>query len=133
MAGARGLLGKLAARDGRGLRGGSEVDSVLEHLKALLNTRQGEAPTAPDFGVVDFTDLMHNFPEAIRHLERSIRASVLAYEPRLKNVHVTHIKDEERPLELRFQITATLVGRNGRGNVRIETRMEPGGKFQVSS
>ena len=63
-----------------------DLDSIIEHLRGLLNTRQGEAPAVPDFGVVDFTDLVHNFPEAIQTLQRCIRTTILQYEPRLKNV-----------------------------------------------
>ena len=41
------------------------VESITEHLRVLLNTRKGESVTAPGFGVVDFTDLVHTFPAAI--------------------------------------------------------------------
>lgn len=107
-----------------------ELESIVEHLRGLLNTRQGESPTVPDFGVVDFTDLVHNFPESIQVLQRSIRATILQYEPRLKNVVVQHVRDEE-VLTLKFQITAQLAAKNAKGAVRFETQLRAGGHMSV--
>jgi len=107
-----------------------DIDSIVEHLRGLLNTRQGEAPAVPDFGVIDFTDLVHNFPEAIQVLQRSIRATILQYEPRLKSVVVQHVRDEE-VLVLKFQITAQLASKNAKGAVRFETQLRAGGQVNV--
>ncbi len=113
-------------------RPNNELESIVEHLKALLNTRQGEAPAVPDFGVVDFTDLVHNFPEAIQTLQRCIRTTILQYEPRLKNVVVQQVRDDE-VLVLKFQITAQLQNKGGRsgGAVRFETQLRAGGHISV--
>lgn len=35
------------------------IGSVIEHLQRLLNTRQGNVPTAEDYGIPDLS----NFPE----------------------------------------------------------------------
>ncbi len=128
----RGLLSRLTATSVNEARPLNELESIVEHLRALLNTRQGEAPTAPDFGVVDFTDLVHNFPEAIQTLQRCIRTTILQYEPRLKNVVVQHVRDDE-VLVLKFQITAQLQNKGGRsgGSVRFETQLRAGGHVSV--
>ncbi len=126
----RGLLSRLTASSTQEARPVNELESIVEHLRCLLNTRQGEAPTAHDFGVVDFTDLVHNFPEAIQHLQRNIRATMLQYEPRLRNVVVQHVRDDE-VLVLKFQITAQLAGKSGRGAVRFETQLRAGGQMSV--
>ena len=112
------------------MRADNEVESIIEHLRDLLNTRQGEAVTVPDFGVVDFTDLVHNFPDAIQLLQRSIRATILQYEPRLKNVVVQHVRDDEQ-LILKFQISAQVASKSGRGAVRFETQLRAGGHVTV--
>ena len=65
----RGLLSRIASKDITRTRTENDVESIVEHLRGLLNTRQGECPAAMDFGVVDFTDLMHTFPEAIQTLQ----------------------------------------------------------------
>lgn len=128
----RGLLSRLTATSVNDARPNNELESIVEHLKALLNTRQGESPSVPDFGVVDFTDLVHNFPEAIQTLQRCIRTTILQYEPRLKNVVVQHVRDDE-VLVLKFQITAQLQNKGGRsgGAVRFETQLRAGGHISV--
>jgi type VI secretion system protein len=120
---------RLAAPDPMRVRV-DDIDSIVEHLRGLLNTRQGESVTVPDFGVIDFTDLVHNFPEAIQVLQRSIRATILQYEPRLKSVVVQHVRDEE-VLVLKFQITAQLASKSARGAVRFETQLRAGGQMNV--
>jgi type VI secretion system protein len=127
--GVRGIMQRLAAPDPMRVRV-DDIDSIVEHLRGLLNTRQGESVTVPDFGVIDFTDLVHNFPEAIQVLQRSIRATILQYEPRLKSVVVQHVRDEE-VLVLKFQITAQLASKSARGAVRFETQLRAGGQMNV--
>ncbi|MDO9020050.1 MAG: type VI secretion system baseplate subunit TssE [Deltaproteobacteria bacterium] len=126
----RGLLSRISAKDITRTRTENDVESIIEHLRGLLNTRQGECPAAMDFGVVDFTDLMHTFPEAIQTLQRSIRATILQYEPRLKNVIVQHVRDDE-VLVLKFQITAQLASKTSKGAVRLETQLRAGGQISV--
>src|SRR5215475_10482870 len=102
----RGLLDRL----GRGANPRATVEpttAVGNHLRALLNTRQGSAPCVPGYGMVDFTDLLHTFPKGIPTLAAAIRATVLQYEPRLKNVSVRHIADDD-PSLLKFEITGQL-------------------------
>ncbi len=123
-------MSRIAAKDVTRTRTENDVDSVVEHLKGLLNTRQGECPAALDFGVVDFTDLVHAFPEAIQVLQRSIRATILQFEPRLKNVIVQHVRDDDL-LVLKFQITAQLASKSARGAVRLETQLRAGGQISV--
>ena len=126
----RGLLSRLGATDIARPSSDGDLESIVEHLRSLLNTRAGEAVTVPDYGVTDFSDLVHNFPEAIQLLQRTIRATVLQYEPRLRNVVVQHVRDDEM-LILKFQITAQLATKAGRGGVRFETQLKAGGQILV--
>jgi len=127
----RGLLSRLSAQDPASQRrSDQDIDSIVEHLRGILNTRQGDAVTVPDYGIMDFTDVMHNFPEAIQTLQRAIRATIIQYEPRLKNVVVQHLADEE-VLIVKFRITAQLAGKGGRGGVRFETQLLAGGEVTV--
>ena len=73
----RGLLSRISAKDITRTRTENDVESIIEHLRGLLNTRQGECPAAMDFGVVDFTDLMHTFPEADSESSDAKRNEVL--------------------------------------------------------
>lgn len=124
----RALLSRIAARDTRPIEA---VDSIAAHLRALLNTRRGDCVTAPDFGILDFADVVHEFPGGIQQLAKSIRSTVLQYEPRLKNVSVRHVPDES-PLALRFEITAQVAeGRTAR-TLRFATTVKPGGRVDVA-
>lgn len=124
----RALLSRIAARDTRPIE---TVDSIAAHLRALLNTRRGDCVTAPDFGILDFADVVHEFPGGIQQLAKSIRSTVLQYEPRLKNVSVRHVPDES-PLALRFEITAQVAeGRTAR-TLRFATTVKPGGRVDVA-
>ena len=109
---------------------GRLVDSILGHIRQILNTRQGSAPIAPDFGVPDFLDFLQSYPDSVREIERSIRAAIQTYEPRLDGARVSFIPQEDDVLALRFQITARIAGENG-GMVRFETVVDTDGKIAV--
>jgi type VI secretion system protein len=126
----RGLLSRIESEEGTASRSVDVSNSIVEHLRVLLNTRKGDSVTVPNFGVVDFTDLVHSFPSAIQTLQATIRATVLEYEPRLRNVSVRHVPDED-PLVLRFEITAQPADKSARGVLRFRTQMSPGGKVEV--
>lgn len=127
----RGLLDRLSSG---GAEPSDELASIMEHLRVLLNTRKGEAVTVPGFGLVDFSDLVHTFPASISTLQQSIRATILEYEPRLKNVTVRSVPDQD-PLVLKFEISAQPVTKNGRnaGTLRFQTQVTPGGQFRVGT
>jgi type VI secretion system protein len=123
----RGLLSRVATSSPPG----DEVAAIVEHLRVLLNTRQGEAPSAPAFGVLDFSDVVHAMPGVAQALVRSIRATILEHEPRLRSVMVRHVT-ESGELLLRFEISAQLAdGRAGR-TLRFATTVRPGGRFDVN-
>jgi len=105
-----------------------EIDSIVEHLRALLNARQGQSPASPDYGLPDFTDVVHGVPKSIPGLQRSIGRAIERFEPRLKDVAVQHIPDDEA-LVLRFEITAKLVSDDRR--LKVRTRVSAGGKFDL--
>ncbi len=109
---------------------GRLVDSVLAHLRHILNTRQGSTLIAPDYGVPDFLDFLQTYPDSVREIERSIRTAIQTYEPRLLGVRVAFIPQEDDVLALRFQITARIAGEDG-GSVHFETVVDTDGKIAV--
>lgn len=121
----RGLLSRLST----GRRQNDTVSSVVDHLRDMLNTPQGEAVTVPDYGLVNFADVCHNMPEAIGAIQQSIRATILKYEPRLKNVSVRFVPSED-PLQVRFEVVARL-NDTRRSVVRLRTAMSSGGHMTV--
>ncbi|MCA9704634.1 MAG: type VI secretion system baseplate subunit TssE [Myxococcales bacterium] len=125
---ARGLLSRLASADPS--RPVDEVHSIVGNLRAILNTRLGDSMAAKGFGVVDFVDLVHQFPSAAQTIQRSIRNTIAEFEPRLRNVRV-RVVDSGDPLSLAFEVSARLVGDKRRGLVRVRTEMSQGGRVKV--
>jgi type VI secretion system protein len=102
---------------------------VVQHLRALLNTRRGEAPSAPSLGVVDFSDLAGVYPGGPQQIAASMRATLLEHEPRLKAVSVRPLPFDG-DLVLRFDIVAQLATKGGR-TLRLSTTVRPGGRVDV--
>lgn len=110
---------------------GALTESVQEHLDRMLNTRQGIAETVPEYGLPNLVDLIHSFPEAIDICRRSIRASIERYEPRLRNVVVNNVPDEDDPFHLRFEIRAQLVTEREAMPVSFFTTLDSSGQADV--
>jgi type VI secretion system protein len=128
----RGLLSRLGSSE-RGFGSGDERAEIVEHLRVLLNTRLGDSSTAPDFGVLDFSEVVHSLPGSVNQLQTSIRATLLRYEPRLTNVIVRYVKSDD-PLQIRFEIIADAVdSKRGRGRLQFQTRLHAGGRFDVQT
>lgn len=116
---------------GESARGADEVELIVGNLQALLNTRLGDAVSAEGFGVVDLVDIIHDFPAAAQIMQRSIRATISKYEPRLRNVSVRLVPNDD-PLILTFEIAGRLVGDRRRGVVRLRSEMTHGGRVSVT-
>lgn len=121
----RGLLDRLG-----GQRRIDPIESIGDHLRVLLNTKRGGSLTTPGFGVVDFTDVVHDVPGSIVELQDSIRTTIITYEPRLRNVIVRFVPGAD-PLRLYFEVSARLAD-DKRRTVRFETHLEAGGRFGVA-
>ena len=126
--GARGILARIS---GESTRGADDVELIVGNLKALLNTRLGDAVSAEGFGVVDLVDIIHDFPAAAQIMQRSIRATIAKYEPRLRNVSVRTVQSDD-PLTLTFEISGRLAGDKRRGVVRLRSEMTHGGRVTVA-
>lgn len=120
---------------GRAVYRGADLESaVLEHLSKLLNTRQGAAPTAPDYGMVELSELLHDFPEAHGIMQRAIKNTILKYEPRLRNVQVRAVQgdDDESKMFIYFEVTAQLVYPNGeRQPIRFNTSVDESSNVKI--
>ncbi|BBA68973.1 type VI secretion system baseplate subunit TssE [Geobacter sulfurreducens] len=108
---------------------GRLVDSILAHVRRIINTRRGSVPIAPDFGIPDMLDVLQSYPDSVREIERSIRAAIQGFEPRLADVRVAFVPQEDDVLALRFAISARL-GSDG-GAVCFETLVDTDGKVTV--
>lgn len=110
-------LAKPAPLHGRSLRGSSDrevLDSVVRHLRKILNVRQGSVMIAEDYGGGDVAYLPSHFssPET-REYERTLVRMIEKYEPRLSNVKVRFKNEEAEDSkgttpELIFEVSARL-------------------------
>ena len=107
-------------------------DSVLKNLRRILNTRHGNSPALPDYGVIDLSTILHNYPESIQDMGDSIRRCIESYEPRLRGVMVLYEKDEDDVLSLRFRISAQIVMPGARQMVNFDTLVTSSGRVKVS-
>lgn len=107
--------------------------AVVEHVRILLNTRAGSAPTVPDYGLMEVSEVLYDFPEAIGLVQRSIKNTIQTYEPRLKNVQVRHLKNEAtHQMILEFEITAQLALPDGRRQaLRFSTSVDGSSNVKV--
>jgi type VI secretion system protein len=107
------------------------IASIQEHLERMLNTRRGNVPVAPDYGIPDMADLVHSFPEAIHSMEQAIRTTVEKYEPRLCNVRVKYTGSEDDVFSLHFDLTAMLAPSSSGKRVSIHTEVDSSGEVAV--
>ncbi|MDR1922209.1 MAG: type VI secretion system baseplate subunit TssE [Candidatus Adiutrix sp.] len=108
------------------------IDSILRHVGKILNTRQGSAPIAPDFGIPDFTDLAISFSQdSIPDIEEALRQVISKYEPRLADVKIGF----DPQSDLRSAIAFKLEGRVEFGEkvmpVIFETLLTADGRLAV--
>ena len=106
---------------------------MTQHLARLLNTRQGSALTCPDYGLIEVSEVLYDFPDAIGIMQRSLKNTIQVYEPRMKNVQVRQIKGEVgSEMILQFEITAQLQLPDGRRqSLRFSTAVDGSGNVKV--
>ena len=106
-----GLLQRLEAEDGVHGVDASEsaiLDSVLFNLRILLNSSEGCCEIRPDFGLTDFNGSTNNYMNTAASVARDIEKQIRKFEPRLRNVLVRAIEDQDRPLEFVFHVDAEI-------------------------
>ena len=107
------------------------TDSVLDNLRRLMNSCQGNVPTRDDYGIPPIVDVLHNFPDAIGGMRKAIKTAIEKYEPRLRRVSVRHVELADDPLALNFEISAELVTEDDKASVQISTRIDGSGHVRV--
>lgn len=129
------LLERIRSIEREPLRRGGDnqrrcIDSVLSHLQRILNTRQGNVPIAPDYGVPDFLNFLQTYPDSVHEIEHNLKNAIDKFEPRLSGASVTYVLDEDDALTLRFQIIACLTVEGGR-KVFFETVVDSDGRIRI--
>jgi type VI secretion system protein len=107
--------------------------AIASHLTQMLNTRQGSCITCPDYGLIEVSEVLYDFPDAVGIMQRALKTSIQQYEPRLKNVQVRHLKgDDTSQLTLQFEIAGQVHLPDGRRQaLRLATSVDPSGSVTI--
>ncbi|MDR0827346.1 MAG: type VI secretion system baseplate subunit TssE [Desulfovibrio sp.] len=102
--------------------------SLLRHLTAILNTRRGSVPIAPDYGIADVTDLGSSFTaESVADMQTDLERVVMRYEPRLSSVHMEYTPKPELPIAAVFCLDAAIETENGTTPLHFDTILDATG------
>lgn len=119
----------------RSVTQGPDADDVLQSLKRnisnLLNARMGEALSAPELGLIDFNDASLGSHDLALQIRRAIRRCLETYEPRIKHMEIHVLPDNGSPLNLRFQVTASVDVGALHKNVQIDLLLDSNRKYRV--
>lgn len=123
---ARSLLSRIRRPDSgtarRSITDAELRETVLEHLRVMCGTRQGTMITCPDYGTATVSEMVHAFPDAIAEMARAIKHTIMNYEPRLRNVRITHVPTDD--MTLRYEIHAQLCREGSLVPVQFETSID---------
>jgi len=108
------------------------ADSVRRNLERMLSSRHGLSQALPDYGLPALTDLVLGSRDYVQRVQEAIRTAVDKYEPRLRQVRVTHRAEEGDKQTLSFLIEGMLVGRTAQHRVCFSTAPSREGRFEVS-
>jgi type VI secretion system protein len=104
-------------------------DAILIHLRQICSTRCGGMVTCPDYGVIDVSELVTAFPDAIADMAKALKHTILTYEPRLRNVRVVHVPTED--MTLRYEVSAQLMRGQAVVPVSFVTSIDPSRNMKV--
>jgi type VI secretion system protein len=107
------------------------LDSIKRNISNLLNTRKGEAQSAPSLGLVDFNDATLGSHDLALQIKFAIRDCLERYEPRIEKMDIRVLPDHDCPLSLRFHITAGLNTGALHDKVQIDLLLDNSRKYRV--
>ncbi|WMD21236.1 type VI secretion system baseplate subunit TssE [Achromobacter seleniivolatilans] len=96
------------------------IHAIKRHLEHILNSRRGCSMSSPGLGLQDFNDASMGSADLLLLVSKNIRASITAYEPRVKVVAVHSRPDSSQPLSLNFRLECLVPVLNTEEQVEIE-------------
>ena len=106
--------------------------SILEHLRRILNTRQGSAPIDVLFGVPDFTNLAGSLVAGeTGQVIDEISAMIARYEPRLKQPRLALVEHGQDVLSLSFILEGRIRVDDRDVALRVATRVSSDGRVTL--
>jgi type VI secretion system protein len=84
------------------------LNSIKLNVANVLNTRLGEAQSAPNLGLIDFNDASLGVMDLSLRVKMAVQRCLNTYEPRLCNLQINTVTDPSNPLSLCFHINADI-------------------------
>lgn len=91
--------------------GTQRMQSVIDNLTRLFNTRRGAVEHLPEYGLPDISQVYRDLPYSIDGLRVAIKEVVERYEPRLRRIRVEKQekdKDDEYDMRVSFVLSGEL-------------------------
>ncbi len=108
------------------------TQSIIAHLKRVLNSREGCCQTLADYGMPDIESRSGSRNDLQRDLELALRDTIQKYEPRLRRIVVRLEESDELKLVPKFTVSAELAPRDDYAkDISFTTMVDPSGSFKV--
>lgn len=128
------LFKRLRRWSGGGTAGtdvGSYVESVLQDVSRLYNTRQGSTPLSDLYGLPDISNMLASLtPPDVERIREAIELTTREFEPRMQDTRVS-VPGEESLGMLRFAVQADLLYEKARVPLRYQVNIEGDGRVTV--
>ncbi len=108
------------------------IESVVKHLRKLMNSRHGCTLIQPNYGIPDLNEFMFSLPDSLGAMKAAIKQAVEQFEPRLQSVRVQYVEDPDRPLDVHFDITAKLITENETLPISFSTKLGTSREFEIT-
>lgn len=107
-----------------------DINSIVDHLRRLLNSRQGTTQINPYYGMPDFSDLRAEIPDSAEEIESMITDVINRFEPRLSQVSVRYMYQDEHK-SLHFQIYGVIESNSKTSSIYLESSVDTFGKMAI--
>lgn len=109
------------------------IQSIIDHLQRILNTRRGSVPTDPNFGVPDFTNLAGSFVTGeTSQIMEDMTQMIACYEPRLKLPCIQISDQAQEVLSLSFNLRGWVAIDDRDIPIQLATRVSSDGRVSLS-
>ena len=113
------------------------VQSVIDHLVRLLNTRKGSVPVDANYGMNDLSNIAGSYAYGTTEsICAEVATQIHRYEPRLKDTRISAAKsdDERQVITLRFDVISRFVDgivHAGDETLTMVMRINSGGRISL--
>ncbi|MEI6859655.1 MAG: type VI secretion system baseplate subunit TssE [Shewanella sp.] len=108
------------------------IASIKRNISSLLNTRVGESQSCPELGLFDFNDANSGSFDLGVRIKTGIKTCIERFEPRLTQVDIRVLHDDNCPFSLRFHIHGKIRVKSLNEKVEIDLVLDSNRTYKVS-